>query len=202
MRAPRALAVLLALTMLTGTGVINAGAASANQCSAEDCPGGGDGGGGGGGGGGGTGGGTTYNPGPQVNIQNVDVPVLGYSGSLGDHSCNQIPHLFYVNNQPDYRIVPRGTPIALVGITSPGSVANFGLYTNASVLVKSHQTQPSGGNCVIDQGAEYVDTSDLAPGYYYLWGSYWSLTDYYNPEWYSYRPVAIHNRPIAIIEIV
>ncbi|MGI8666070.1 MAG: hypothetical protein ACR2N4_08570 [Jatrophihabitans sp.] len=99
-------------------------------------------------------------------------------------------------------MVPRGTPIALVGITAPGSTANFGVYTSASTLVKTHSTQPSQSNCVINEGSEYIDTSDLAPGYYYVWGSYWSLTDYYNIDYYYSHPYGVHNRFVGTFEIV
>lgn len=72
--------------------------------------------------------------------------------------------------------VLQGTTLFGFGVTSPGTKAVIGIYTPAGGLIKVHTTNASGSNCVIAHEPETISTSDLMPGYYFVYASFYRLT--------------------------
>ena len=128
----------------------------------------------GGGGGGGGGGGTTDPFDPPPAPQGINVPVTsdGATYPLQEKSCKQVPHLYVVGSST---AMAQGTTIYPAGVVVPGTRANFYIYNAAGQLVKTHLTALATSNCVILQEPEAVSTWDLPPGYYYVYGNFYTL---------------------------
>jgi hypothetical protein len=130
----------------------------------------------GGGGGGGGGGGPAippYNPPPRPFPSALNLPIDGTGiNPLHIYSCRQVAHVGVVA-PIDF---PRGTPLVAWGVTPSGTKARFGIYSPSGQLVRTHLTQPSHDNCVIYQEPETITTSDLTPGYYFVYASFWKMS--------------------------
>ena len=137
---------------------------------------GGGGGGGGGGVGGGGGGGSAippYNPPAPPFIQAPNLPLYAVNvDPLVEYACRQPAH---VGITPAIDVV-RGTVLYGWGVTVPNTLTNFGIYAVNGQLVKTHLSQQAHDNCVLNQEPESITTSDLAPGYYYVYASFWKLS--------------------------
>ena len=81
-----------------------------------------------------------------------------------------------------------------------GAYSNVYFYDVNGQLVKTHATQRARDNCVIHHEPEAISTWDLAPGYYYIYASYWSLVNYGYESTYGW-PTGIVGRKIATIRI-
>lgn len=134
--------------------------------------------GGGGTGGGGTGGGGTTTPPPPFNPPPAPYfiapgPALP-SGTFSNtwQHCEQIGHVGIAFSND----VTQGTVLFAWGVVVPHSQANFAIYNQAGQLVKTHLTAEAHDNCVIYHEPETIATYDMAPGYYYVYASYWSLS--------------------------
>jgi hypothetical protein len=162
-----------------------------------------DGGGGGGGDtGGGTGGGTTtppppFNPPPPPFAFASNLPVIFGGVGYNWYHCEQIPHVGIAFSND----VTQGTTLYAWGVSVPGSHANFGFYNQAGQLVKTHATQSTHDNCVIYHEPETISTWDMAPGYYFVYSSYWSLSPSGNFDNYDGYPFAHQGRYITTIRI-
>ena len=117
--------------------------------------------------------------------------------SLAPQSCLQIPHVS-ISFSND---VVRGTTLYFRGVVVPKSVANFAIYNQSGQLVKSHITQGARDNCVIHHEPEAFSTWGFAPGYYYVYASYWSLS--WTPPFdnFSGLPFSHHGRFIQALRI-
>lgn len=147
-----------------------------------------DGGGVGGGGDGGGGTGTTIPPfdPPPSPLGGVEVP-LEYGFNTGQPvSCRQNPHVWVAFSLD----VPQGTTLYPTGVVVPNSRARFHFYNAAGQLVKVHVTQPARENCVIHHEPEAMSTWDMAPGYYFIVASYWTVP-FYNPPVYTGYPIGL-----------
>jgi hypothetical protein len=132
----------------------------------------------GGGGGIGGGGGTItppvdpFNPPPRPYFYAPDLTLYGQMSSTGYQHCNQIAVAYVAFSNDAYQ----GTPLYPAGVVNAGSRINFGFYDTAGNLVKLHLTQPAHSNCVVNHEPEIIYNWDLAPGYYYVYASYWGLS--------------------------
>lgn len=88
------------------------------------------------------------------------------------HHCEQGAHVGIAFSSD----VPRGTILFGWGVTVPGTKAIFGIYTPFGQRVKTHVTNVSHDNCVIHHEPETITTADLAPGYYFVYASFWKLS--------------------------
>lgn len=153
-----------------------------------------------GGGGGGGGGGTTttepFNPPPRPFFFASDLPVIFGGFDNVYQRCEQIPHVGIAFSND----VTRGTVLYAWGVSVRDSRANFGFYNQFGQRVKTHATQPTRDNCVIHHEPEEIGTWDLAPGYYYVYSSYWSLSTT-NIDSFEGDPFAHQGRYITTIRI-
>jgi hypothetical protein len=165
----------------------------------------GEGGGGLGGETGSTGGGT---PAPTVPPFNppfrplVFDPNLTLYAEMTDHrsgqSCGQVPHVYLAFSND----VTPGTPLYAAGVVVAGSRINFGFYTPMGQLVMTHLTQPAHSNCVVYHEPEVVNTAALAPGYYFVYASYWTLSTTGGTYETSYgAPVGKRGAYVTVIRI-
>lgn len=125
---------------------------------------------------GGGGGGTVppFTPPPRPYSQ-ANVPLYAEGADpLVWYSCEQLAHVWVAFSND----VTRGTTLYPTGVVVPGTRASFGIYNAAGQLMKSHVTNPARDNCVIHHEPEAMSTSDLAPGYYFVYASYWSMSPY------------------------
>lgn len=129
--------------------------------------------------GGGEGGGGIYtpsvppfNPPPRPFLFASDLTLYGQINHPGYQSCNQVAHV-WVGGGSD---VTQGTTLYGTGVVVPNSLVYFGFYNAAGTLVKTHLTQAARSNCVVHYEPEAIGTWDLAPGYYYIYASYWGLS--------------------------
>jgi len=153
--------------------------------------------------GGDTGGGTTttttppWNPPPPPFFIAPEPPV-NFSGFDNIwHHCEQVPHVGIAFSND----VTQGTILYAWGVSVPGSHANFAFYNQFGQLVKSHGTQSTRDNCVIHHEPEEISTSDMAPGYYYVYASYWSLSPFGNVDNVEGYPFAHQGKYITTIRI-
>jgi len=136
--------------------------------------------------GGGEGGGGTYTPPPPFNpppppyYTAPNLPAY-YTYNDGWQSCNQVAHV-WVGGGSD---VTRGTTLYGAGVSVPTSRVHFGFYDAAGTLVKTHVSQEVRSNCVLHHEPEAISTWDLAPGYYYIYASYWGLSPTLNPIYFD-----------------
>lgn len=103
-------------------------------------------------------------------------PNLYVHGQLGSplyQSCGQTAHAYL----PFVYDMTRGTTLYPSGVVPAGSRIHFGFFTPAGQLVKTHLTQPARANCVVHHEPEAMSTADLVPGYYFVYASYWILTN-------------------------
>ncbi len=133
----------------------------------------------GGGGGGGIGGGGTpapppapFNPPPRPYFYAPNLTLYGQMSSTGYQHCGQVAHAYVAFSNDVFQ----GTPLYPSGVVNAGSRINFGFYDVAGNLVKLHLTQPARSNCVVHHEPEVIYNWDLAPGYYYVYASYWGLS--------------------------
>jgi hypothetical protein len=127
--------------------------------------------------GGGTGGGGTTTvppfsppPAPYGTAPGPYLPVGTFSNTF--QHCEQIGHVGIAFSND----VTQGTVLYAWGVVVPHSKANFAIYNQFGQLVKTHLTQEAHDNCVIYHEPETIATYDMAPGYYYVYASYWSLS--------------------------
>jgi hypothetical protein len=136
----------------------------------DGCGGGGDVGGGGGGGGSAI---PPFNPPPPPFIQAPNLPLFAVNvDPLAEYSCRQSAHVGITPSND----VPRGTVLFGWGVTVPHTLTNFGIYAANGQLVKTHLSHESHDNCVLNQEPEPITTSDMAPGYYYVYASFWKMS--------------------------
>jgi hypothetical protein len=125
----------------------------------------------------------TYTPIPPFSppprpYEQADVPL--YYGSVPNPAqCNQVPHARWGFSND----VVQGATIYMTGVVVRNTRVNFYIYDVSGNLVRTHLTRPSGSNCVVAHENEGLTTWGMAPGYYYVYASYYSIFDYY----YSYE---------------
>jgi hypothetical protein len=162
------LAIAFAATTTAAQVVAGPAATALPPVCEVDCPPGG-----GGGGGGGQIPPFTPPPRPYITAPNVPLYAEGVD-PLEIYECEQVPHV-WVSFSND---VTRGTTLYPTGVVVEDTKASFGFYNPAGQLVKTHVTNPARDNCVIHHEPEAFSTSDLAPGYYFVYASYWSMSPY------------------------
>ena len=111
-------------------------------------------------------------------------------------SCNQIAHVKIAFTNDLYA----GGILYVAGVVVRGAYSNVYFYDVNGNLVKTHATQRARDNCVIHHEPEAISTYGMAPGYYYVYASYWSLTNYGYESTYGW-PTGIVGRKIATIRI-
>jgi len=129
--------------------------------------------------GGGTGGGGSPAPPPPFNpppapffiAPGPALPVGSFSNTF--QHCNQLGHVGIAFSND----VTQGTVLYAWGVVVPHSRANFAIYNQFGQLIKTHLTDEAHDNCVIHHEPETISTWDMAPGYYYVYASYWTLTN-------------------------
>jgi hypothetical protein len=127
-----------------------------------------------------------------------DLPlVVGGFDSLDPQSCEQIAHVGVAFSND----VVRGTILYGWGVVVPGSRAVFGFYNQFGQRVKTRVTNGAHSNCVINHEPEIIDTSDLVPGYYFVYSSYWGLSSNFVFDTYSGRPIGHPGKYITTIRI-
>jgi len=141
----------------------------------------------------GGGGGGTYTPPPPFNpppppyYTAPNLYTYFQYNHAGWQSCNQVAHV-WVGGGSD---VPRGTTLYGAGVAVPDSRVVFGFYDAAGTLVKTHLSQEVRSNCVLHHEPEAISTSDLAPGYYYIYATFWGLSPYLTPIYFDLSGYAI-----------
>jgi len=105
---------------------------------------------------------------PYFFAPNLPLYMIGFNW----YSCNQLPHVWVAFSND----VVQGTILYGTGVVAPGSRVNFGFYNPFGQLIKTHLTQPARSNCVVHHEPEVISTSDLAPGYYFVYASYTGLS--------------------------
>lgn len=133
---------------------------------------------------------------PPAPFATAEVPLIYGGFNWQTQTCNQVAHVKIAFGND----VPRGTTLYVGGVVVKGSYSNVYFYDVNGQLVKTHATQRARDNCVIHHEPEAIGTWDLAPGYYYVYASYWSLTSYGYESTYGY-PTGIVGRKIATIRI-
>lgn len=113
--------------------------------------------------------------------------------------CQQIPHV-WVGDGWD---VTQGTVLYGTGVVVPGTRINFGFYTPGGLLVKTKLTAPAGSNCVVAHEPETVTTSDLAPGYYFVYASYHTISTngVAPPDAYSGYKTPSSGRYVSVLRV-
>jgi len=102
----------------------------------------------------------------------LGVPLYGDNVNLNEiYHCEQAAHVGIAFSHD----VVRGTVLYAYGVTVPHTKATFAIYHSSGGLVKTHVTDISHDNCVIAHEPETITTSDLIPGYYFIYASYWSM---------------------------
>lgn len=144
-----------------------------------------------------TGGGGTYTPPPSFDpppppyyTAPTNLYVYYQYNHSGWQGCNQVAHV-WVGGGSD---VTRGTTLYGAGIAVPNSRVHFGFYNAAGTLVKTHLSQEVRSNCVLHHEPEAISTWDLAPGYYYIYASYWGLSPYINPIFFDFSGYATYRQ--------
>ena len=133
---------------------------------------------------------------PPAPYRTADVPLIYGGFGWQTQSCNQIAHVKIAFSND----VVQGTTLYVAGVVVKGAYSNVYFYDASGNLVKTHATQRARDNCVIHHEPEAFSTWDLAPGYYYVYASYWSLTNYGYESTYG-SPTGIVGRLIATIRI-
>lgn len=133
---------------------------------------------------------------PPAPYTTADVPLIYGGFNWQTQSCNQIAHVKIAFSND----VPQGTTLYVGGVVVRGAYSNIYFYDVNGNLVKTKYTQRARDNCVIHHEPEAFSTWDLAPGYYYVYASYWSLTNYGYESTYGW-PTGITGRHIATIRI-
>lgn len=113
------------------------------------------------------------------------------------YRCNQDLHVRVAFSND----VVRGTYLYPTGVVVPSSKANFHIYNQNFQLVKTHLTHYSHDNCVIQHEDEAMSTADLAPGIYYVYASYWYLTDTSLIPYRTGYPSEAMNRYVTTLRI-
>jgi len=112
-----------------------------------------------------------FNP-PARPFVFAPMPSSGFINSSTWYSCGDVPHV-WVGPSND---VTRGTTLYPTGVVVKGTVARFNFYSSSGQLVTSHWTKPAQDNCVIHHEPEAMSTAGLAPGYYFVYASYMSMS--------------------------
>jgi hypothetical protein len=133
---------------------------------------------------------------PAAPYRTADVPLIYGGFNWQYQSCNQIPHVGIAFSND----VTRGTTLYVGGVVVKGAYSNVYFYDVNGNLVKTHATARAHDNCVIYHEPEAISTWDLNPGYYYVYASYWSLTNGGYESTYGY-PTGIVGRLIATIRV-
>ena len=136
--------------------------------------------------GGGEGGGGEFNPGPPPYYSAPNLYVYYQYNHGRWQSCNQVAHVWVAGGSD----VTRGTTLYGAGVAVPNSRVHFGFYNPAGTLVKTHLSQEVRSNCVLHHEPEAISTWDLAPGYYYIYASYWGLSPYLDPNYFDFSGYA------------
>ncbi|HEU0051602.1 MAG TPA: hypothetical protein VFQ39_00450, partial [Longimicrobium sp.] len=133
---------------------------------------------------------------PARPFETADVPVIYGGFNWQTQSCNQIAHVKIAFSNDVYQ----GTTLYVGGVVVKGSYANVYFYDVSGNLVMTHATQRARDNCVIHHEPEAFSTWGLSPGYYYVYASYWTLTNYGYESTYGW-PTAVVGRHIATLRI-